>query len=354
MHPTDTAPLQDKERALDWLTAASPVLLMAFYYYRWQVAGLALLAAAGYAAVYALLQWAGLARVTAAPALATGAWSALLLAADTPLWVAAIAGAVAAATAYLPDLAGRWLPRSHPLLHPVLIGYLFVRWVFPAFVRVYTLPVLWAPLEAAEAATRLGPLFAPDAYNLWHLFLGIREAALGEGCIPVLLMAAGYLLLRRRLRVIAPAVMLATVAALSWLIWDAPLPSLLVGTTVLAALLLADRACAPAAYGDQALTGVIAGGLAVLIRAAAGEDGCILAVAGACLLSPLYPPFLRLCRRGAAWLWRAMRRYLPPAAAWLWRTLRHGGVWLWAKTAALFKLIRGFLQDKFAKIKNKG
>ena len=344
MHPNETAPalLQDRDRALDWLTAASPVLLMAFYYYRWQTVGLALLAAAGYAAVYALLQWAGLARVTAAPALAVGAWSAMLLSAATPLWVAAIAGMIAAIVAFLPELAGRWLPRSRPLLHPVLMGYLFVRWVFPAYVQAYTLPVLWAPLDAVPAATRLTPLTDPASYNLWHLFLGIRESALGEGCIPVMLLAAGYLLIRHRLRLIAPALMLGTVAALSHWIWGAPLQGLLVGSTVLAAVLLADRACAPAPWSAQVITGIVAGGVAVLLRAWIGDDGCAIGVVVACLLSPLYPPLLRLCRRGALWLWGLMRRYIPPAAARLWR-------WI----TALVKKITVLLREKFAKSKNK-
>jgi len=217
MNQNQTAPglLQDRERALDWLTAASPLLLIAFIYYRWQAVGLALLGAAGYAAVYALLQWAGVARVTAVSAVSTGVWVALLLSAATPIWVAAVAGMIAAVTAALPDVVGRWLPRSRPLLHPVLMGYLFVRWVFPAYVRVYELPVLWAPLEAAPTATQLAPLINSASYNVLHLLLGIRESAVGEGCVPVLLLAAGYLLLRRRLRLIAPAAMLATVAVSS-------------------------------------------------------------------------------------------------------------------------------------------
>ncbi len=344
MHQPNTVPslLQDRDRALDWLTAASPVLLMSFYYYRWQALGLALLAAAGYAAVYALLQWAGLARITVAPAMAVGAWSALLLSEATPLWVAAVAGIIAAVIAYAPDLAGRWIPRSRPLLHPVLVGHLFVRWLFPAYVKIYTLPVLWAPLNGDPITTQMDPLFHPDGYNLWHLFLGIRESALGTGCVPVLLLAGGYLLLRRRLRLIAPAAMLATVALLSWAVWNTPLQGLLVGSAIVAALLLADRACAPDSYSQQAVAGVVAGGLTVLLRTVTGEDGCTVGVLAACLLSPLYPPVLRLCRRSAVWLWGVMKRYIPPAAA-----------WLWAKIVALCKKISKFAREKFAKSKNK-
>lgn len=340
MQFTDTiaGPLQERERALDWLTAASPLLLIAFIYYRWQVVGLALLAAAGYAAVYALLQWAGVARVTTAPAVNTGVWIALLLSASTPIWVAAVAGMVAAAVAFLPDLAARWISRSRPLLHPVLAGYALVRWVFPAYVCVYEWPLLWAPLDAVPSVTNLAPLIHPADYPILHLLFGIREGAVGEGCILVLLLAMGYLLLRRRLRVVAPVSMVAVVAVLSWLIWDAPLQGVLVGTTVLAALLLADNACAPASWGEQTVTGVVAGGVAVLMRATIGGDGCVLGVLVACLLSPLYPPFLRLCRRAAVWLWGVMRRYIPPTAA-----------WLWARIVALSRSFVTFLREKICK-----
>ena len=80
-----------RQCALDWLTAASPVLLMAFCFYRWTAPLSALMAVAGGLAVSALLQWAGLSRMIAAPALAGGVWLALLLPAGAPLWLGAAA-----------------------------------------------------------------------------------------------------------------------------------------------------------------------------------------------------------------------------------------------------------------------
>ena len=64
--------LQDKERALDWLTALSPVVLMSIFYYRWAAVLLSLLAMAGYLAVAALLQWGNLWRGRVAPAAVSG------------------------------------------------------------------------------------------------------------------------------------------------------------------------------------------------------------------------------------------------------------------------------------------
>lgn len=332
---------QERERMLDWMTAASPLLLIALLYYRWQAAGLMLMAAAGYAAASALLQWAGLARCTGTTAVTVGLWTAFLLPA-APLWVAGVAGIVAGLAAVLPTVSARWIPRFPVRLPPMLVGYAVVWLAFPAYVRAYTWPAQWAPLAAESVTTPLLPLLIPEAYPRLHLLWGICEGAIGEGCIPVVLMAAVYLLIRRRLRLIAPGAMLATVALLSWMVWGAPLRGILVGCTVLAALLLADRDCAPEAYGPQAVAGVVAGGVAVLLRAAMGQDGCAVGVLLACLLSPLYPAFLRLCRRGAVWLWGVICRYVPPASRWLWAQMRRG-----------YAAIVAFLREKFAKSKNK-
>ena len=331
-----------RQCALDWLTAASPVLLMAFCFYRWTAPLSAVMAAAGWLAVSALLQWAGLSRMIAAPALAGGVWLALLLPAGAPLWLGALGGAVAAVVAAVPGLVARWIPRARGLLHPVLTGWLFLRLVFPIYVQTYTLPLLWAPAEAAPTADLLLPLVGGAATPLSHLFFGIREGAVGQGCVPVLLLALGYAALRRRASLIAPAALVATVAVLSWGVWGTPLRGVLVGGTMLAAVLLADNDYLPAGYSARGLAGFVAGGLIVLIRATAGQDGCAVAVLLACLLSPLYAPFLRLCRIGGVWLWGVLRQYAPPLAARIWRGL----LWLWGK-------IVSFVGAIFAKCKNK-
>ena len=331
-----------RQSALDWLTAASPVLLMAFCFYRWSAPLSALMAVAGWLAVSALLQWAGLSSVMAAPALAGGVWLALWLPAGAPLWLGALGGAVAALFAALPSVVARWIPRARGLLHPVLMGWLFLRLVFPAYIQAYTLPLLWAPETAAPTADLLSPLIGGTAVPLSHLFFGIHESAVGQGCVPVLLMALGYAALRRRASLIAPAAMVATVALLSWMVWGAPLRGVLVGGTMLAAVLLADTDYLPATYGARGVTGFVVGAAAVLVRALVGQDGCAVAVLLACLLSPLYPPFLRLCRKGALWLWGVLRRYVPPLAACVWRFLCR----VWGKILTAAGAI-------FAKCKNK-
>ena len=329
--------LHERERALDWLTALSPIFLIAVCYFRWQAVGLVLTAAAGYVAVTVLLQWAGVCICHTVSALAFGALAAFCLPATAPLWVAALAGGVAASIAVLPQWLHRvrpaW-PVSYPLLHPALVGYLFVRLVFPSYTADFRMPYQWAGLDSASGATPLTALTNPDAVeNPVRLLTGLHPAAIGEGCVPVILLAALYLLLRSRLRLIAPAVMLATVSVGSWILWQMPLYSLLMGGAVLGALLLADRAFAPAAYGQQALCGFIAGAVVVLMRYHLAMDGTAVAVLVACVLSPLYGPALYWSNKGARWLWKYTKRF----SVWFWHTAlvpfsrltARGAVWCW-------------------------
>ena len=373
--------LQEREYTLDWLTALSPILLIAVLYYRWAAVGVVLMATAGYLTAAVLLQWAGLLTCRIAPAVTAGMLVAFCLPATTPLWASALAGAIAAPLAALPGALARikptW-PISRPLLCPALVGYLLVRLVFPAYTTGYTLPVQWAALDSVSSATPLTGLGEPlSAGDGVRLLLGVHAGSIGGGCVPVILLAGVYLLLRRRLRLIVPGVMLATVALLSWIVWGAPLYGLLAGGTVLAAVLVADRMYAPVSYGEQAVAGVVAGGATVLLRGIAGMDGAAVGVLLAGALAPVYGGFLRwsgialrkgwhYTRIGSVWFWtRALVpfarltwqgmqiawRYICVGAVWFWtRALVPFGRLLWRETRRLWR----FLQQKcrnFAKSK---
>ena len=282
--------LQDKERAWDWVTALSPIFIISYFYYRFAAAGFVLLGVAGYLAATVLLCWGrpALGRIPAA--LACGMLTALFLPSTAPMWVAAPAGALAGLLAELPDrLAEKWSFRL-PMLVPPLAGILLVRLAFAGFVSEFVMPLPWTtadnPLVPGSLAF-LGQPFEVETCNRW--VLGVYGGPLGEGCVPVIVLAGLYLLLRRRLRLIVPAVMLATVSLLSWAVWNAPVYGLLVGGTVLSALVLADRAYAPTHWGAQVLCGLVAGGLTVLIRALTPADGCVTAVLLAVAVSAVYP-----------------------------------------------------------------
>lgn len=329
--------LHERERALDWLTALSPIFLIAVCYYRWQAAGLVITASAAYVAVTVLLQWAGIGTWHTVSAMVFGSLAAFCLPATAPLWVAALAGGVAALVAVLPQWLHRTRPAwpvSHPLLHPALVGYLFVRLVFPRYTTDFRMPYQWAGLDSASGATPLTMLTNSDAVeNPLRLLTGLYPAAIGEGCVPVILLAALFLLLRRRLRLIAPTVMLATVSVTSWILWQMPLYSLLMGGVMLGALLLADRAFAPVSYGEQAFCGFVAGAIVVLMRCFLTMDGTAVAVLVACGLSPLYGPALHWSDKGVRWLWK----YIKIFSVWFWhaaavpfaRLVARGTMWCW-------------------------
>ncbi len=338
--------LQDRDRALDWLTALSPIWLMGIIYFRWWALFLPVVTAAGYLAASWLLGRLRVLEIRVPAACCTGLLIALCLPSTTPVWVGALAGMAAAGVTALPTLLRRRWADAPALLHPALVGYLMVRLIFPAETTAFTMPAMWAT-DAVSSATPLAALGEPlTAEGLPRLLMGVYPSAIGEGCVPVILLAALYLLLRRRLRLIAPAAMLGGVTLLSWMVWGNPLGGLLSGGVAMGALLLADRAFVPASYGPQALTGLVAAAVTVVLRAVTGTDGTAVGVLLGCALSPFYPALLRYSRRAAIWLWAQIRRYAPVVWSWLLRLFgRH--------IPAAARRVAAWAREIFAKTENK-
>lgn len=281
--------LQERERNRDWLTALIPVLLIGFVYYGWWVPALALTGTGAYLAVAALTDGWHLLERRWEPAVVTGLLVTFCLPATAPLWVVALACAVAALfTAGVDWAVKRWSLATAPMC-PALAGYLLVRLMFPAATTGFLMPVQFVPLDGVSGATPLAALWDGSARETTtRLLTGAHSSAIGEGSVLVLVLVAGYLLLRHRLRVIAPGAMLATASLLSWLVWDAPLYGVLSGGLVLASLVLADRVYAPVSYLGQALIGVLSGGVVVLMRAVTGTDGSAVAVLAGCAFGVVY------------------------------------------------------------------
>ena len=311
---------------LDRLTAFMPVLLFSWVYYRWPAFWLELLAVGGYLMAARLLQPLGVLRRGIAPALVTGLLTAFCLPSTAPYWPAALAGALAALAAAAPELLNKRWPQgvfSRPLLQPALVGYLLVRVVFPAATGGFALPVQWRGLDSVTAAT---PLVTEGTEPLSHLFFGIHSGSIGGTCEAVVLLAAAYLLLRRRLRLLPAGCMLAVVALFSWIENGRPLDALLCGGTLLAALLLADRIYAPVSCADQMAVGVTAGLVTALWRLFTATSGAAVGVLAAGLLQPALPAIYRFCR----WVWS----WLQPALAALWRLICRGAGWLFPRMKA--------------------
>ena len=257
-----------RDYALDWLTGLLPVTLMALFGYRWQFTWLAVLAAGGYLMATLLLEW--LLKTERGPALLSravvaGLAVAFFLPSTAPYWPAALGGGLLAAVGRIPAAVGRVpLPR----VHPVVMTYLLLRLLVPEAVACgYALPLQWRGMDALSTATPLVALRGGETlHSTWQLLYGVRAGAMGEVCVAAVLLGAVFLLLRRRLRLVAPACMLATLSLLSWLLWNSPLYGLLAGAAVPGALLLADRNYMEHPYVDQITAGVTAGVVTVLIR----------------------------------------------------------------------------------------
>lgn len=292
--------MEKREHALDWLVGLLPTLLVAFIGYRWRVAALLLLAVGGYLAATLLREWLLHAvRETALipRALLAGALLVLLLPGNAPFWVAALGGGMMAAAQWIPARAGKV---SLPYVHPVALTYLLLRWWLPEAVAAgYTLPLQWAGMDALSSATPLAALQgSATVHSTWQLFFGVRTGAMGELCVAAVLLGAAYLLLRRRLRLIAPACMLAVVSLGSLIGWGSPLYGLLAGAPVLVALLLADADGMPHDYADQITAGVTAAVVTLLLRAVGGwSDGTAVGLLLAFAAVYLRPHAWRLLRR---------------------------------------------------------
>jgi electron transport complex protein RnfD len=365
IHPALTDP--DHERTLDWLTALLPLLLTSVIYYRGQALALHVTATGGYLMATLLLGWASKTPWTAlriAPALLCGLMAAFCLPATAPWWLAALLGGVAAAAQSAPAFIARVKPTwriAQPLVHPVLLAYLLIRLFFAAHLDDYTLPVQFIPVDGVASATPLAALSGGEPETLWRLLFGIHAGTIGEGCAVAILFSAAYLILRRRIRLIAPACLIATVAILSWPLWGAigyTLYAVLAGGLLLAALLFSDACLVPAAPRDQIVIGVIAGVITVLIRRIGGwAEGAAVGVLVAQALVPFLPSIYKLCRIAwthiarlarATWTWA--KPYLLRFSRFAWLKIVAGAGWLWTQirrgAKAAFARIRDLLQKK--------
>lgn len=282
---------QDKSRALDWLTALSPILLMMVVNYRLAAVWAVLTATAGYLALTVCWQWLGCMPCRVAPALLCGVLVACCLPSSAPLWLPAVAGLVGGAVAAIPPLLNDCFKRaavSCPVWFPALAGYLLVRFAFSSYFTAFAQPVMWMATDGVAGATPLASLGDPaGAASLAHMFWGWEAGSMGGGPAPAVLLGGVYLLLRRRLHLMPVATMAGAVVLLSWLLWDMPLYSLLAGGTMLSAVLLGDEGLVHVGWKGRLAAGVTAGIVTVLCRVLWQIDGSAVGVLAAGLLTPI-------------------------------------------------------------------
>lgn len=274
-----------REWALDWLTALLPVAIWCVFSYGFAGVAAAVTACGGYLAAAVLCGLAtkeAVSRDTVWESVTYGVLTALCLPPAAPMWVAPLAGGAVGALVCF----GAWARRASgthrlPLCHPVAAA-LAVLYLLPALQTGYALPLQWRGLDAVSTATPLAALGGEATHSLWYLLFGVRGGAMGELCVVAVLLGALYLGLKRRVRLIAPACMLATVFLLSWIVWGTPLYALLAGSAIPAAVLLGDKRFAPCHPAAQAVAGVTAGAVTVWVRAAgAWPEGTALGLVAA-------------------------------------------------------------------------
>ncbi len=264
-----------RDWALDWLTALLPVAMVCVFSYGWAGVVALLTAWGGYLAATVLCNLVlkrELDRDAVWDSVALSALVALCLPPAAAVWLAPLAGGIVGVLTAFGSRA-RELAGNHrlPLCHPVAVTVVLLRLLVPAMADGYVLPMQWRGLDAVSAATPLAALGSGETtHSIWYLLFGVRGGAMGEICALAVLIGALFLVLRRRVRLIAPACMLATVALLSWIVWGMPLYALLAGSVLPAAVLLADRRYAPRHYAAQIIAGVVAGAVTVWMRAASG------------------------------------------------------------------------------------
>lgn len=274
-----------REWALDWLTALLPVALVCVFSYGFAGVVAAVTACGGYLAAAVLCGLAtkeAVSRDTVWESVTYGVLTALCLPPAAPVWVAPLAGGAVGTLVCF----GAWARRvsgGHrlPLCHPVAAA-LAVVYCLSAARTGFVLPAQWRGLDAVSAATPLAALGGDATHSLWYLFFGVRGGAMGEICAVAVLITALYLVLKRRVRLIAPACMLATVFLLSWIVWGMPLYAVLAGSAIPAAVLLGEHRFAPCHPAAQAVAGVTAGAVTVWVRAAgAWSEGTALGLVAA-------------------------------------------------------------------------
>ena len=231
-------------------------------------------------------------------AVLTGVLLGLTLPPGLPLWMAALGGVVAIALGKL-----IWGGLGHNLFNPALVGRAFLQAAFPIAITTWAAPAGPLALRASnlappflrpaavDAVTTATPLnlmkFEHQATELPDLFLGNVAGSLGETSALAILLGLAWLLARRACDWRVPASLVATVAALSGLIWTVaperfPTPGfmLLSGGLLFGAVFMAtDPVTSPTTPRGAWLFGAGIGGLVVLIRLWGGlPEGVMYAI----------------------------------------------------------------------------
>jgi len=239
----------------------------------------------------------------------TGMLLGLTLPPGLPLWMAFVGGAFGVGFGKL-VFGGL----GQNIFNPALLGRAFLQAAFPAALTTWhaapeswwqlrganlAMPFMTSPsADALTSATPLGLMkFEATPTGAWDLMIGNTGGSLGETAGLLILLCGGYLAARNYLNWRVPVSILATVAALSWLLflvdptrYPSPLFALFAGGLMLGALYLAtDPVTSPVTNAGAWIFGAGIGVLVVVIRSWGGlPEGVMYAI----LLMNALTPFI--------------------------------------------------------------
>lgn len=209
----------------------------------------------------------------------TGALLALSLPADIPLHFLLV-GCVVAIVVVKQMFGGL----GCNFVNPALTARIVMLVSFPAETVGYA-----RNLALPDGVTTATPLSGGEVSSILDLFLGRVGGAMGEGCKIAILLGLVYLVLRRVITPLIPAVMVGTVALFSLLVGANAGVQVLSGGLLFGAVFMAtDYVTSPITWKGQAVYAVGCGLLTVLIRLYANlPEGASYAIVLMNIITPL-------------------------------------------------------------------
>ena len=217
-------------------------------------------------------------------AVVTGLLVALNLPATTPLWIVALASAIAIIIAK--QLFGGI---GYNFANPALVGRIVVTLCFTGETSKYVLPFEKA-VDAVSGATLLPQINAGEKLpELWKVFLGLQGGAIGEVCSLALLVGGIALIATKTISKEIPVSYIATTFVLTALLGHNPVYSILSGGLLIGAFFMAtDYVTSPMTKKGKIIFGIGCGVITALIRIyGSNPEGVSYAILFMNVLTPL-------------------------------------------------------------------
>lgn len=217
-------------------------------------------------------------------AVVTGLLVALNLPSTTPLWIVALASAIAIIIAK--QLFGGI---GYNFANPALVGRIVVTLCFTGETSNYLLPFEKA-VDAVSGATMLPMINAGEKLpEFWKVFLGLQGGAIGEVCSLALIVGGIYLMVTKTISKEIPLSYILTTFVLTALLGHNPVYSVFSGGLLLGAIFMAtDYVTSPMTKKGKIIFGIGCGVITALIRIyGSNPEGVSYAILFMNVLTPL-------------------------------------------------------------------